>query len=131
MKKPILGIIAGLLVAASAVFAQGGGMRVWTNSKGQSVEASLKGIEGDNVTLVLRNGKSHSMTMSDLSKPDQEWIEQNDEKARAAKAAAEAAKAPVMAEIKDDLVRLEEGSLSSYELATPPEYFLIYSAASW
>ncbi len=49
-------------------------LRTFTNDKGQMLEARVKGVPGDSVTLVIANGQEFIIQTSTLSATDQEFL---------------------------------------------------------
>jgi len=71
-RLPILGAFLALtLVLASPASAE---MRTFTNSQGREIEAEVTGVSGTKVTLKLANGKSYTIPITSLSKPDQLYV---------------------------------------------------------
>lgn len=67
----------GLLVFwGLSISAPCGEFRNWTNSEGKNVEAELMKVDGDNITLRLRNGKTTPYLQSKLTEADREYIKQ-------------------------------------------------------
>ena len=49
--------------------------RIFTNTKGQEIDASISKVDGDKVTLLLeKSGKSYSVDISSLSEADREYV---------------------------------------------------------
>lgn len=61
----------GLLLPGSADDAP---LRTFTNSAGNTLEARVKGVPGETVTLVLNNGREYTIQASTLSASDQEYL---------------------------------------------------------
>ncbi|WP_176159254.1 SHD1 domain-containing protein [Prosthecobacter debontii] len=69
-------LISGLMLgmANSEAAAQAGASRLWTNQDGRSVTAELVEVSGPNVVLKLSNGVQSAVPVSNLSRPDQDFI---------------------------------------------------------
>ncbi len=50
--------------------------RIWTNTAGKQVEATFRGVEGDQIFLQTRNGFVHRLPLESLSAQDQELARQ-------------------------------------------------------
>lgn len=48
--------------------------RTFTNDKGQTLQATVKGVSGDSVTLVLADGREFTIVTATLSPADQEYL---------------------------------------------------------
>ncbi len=48
--------------------------RTFTNNKGQTLQAKVKGVSGDSVTLVLADGREFTIVTATLSPADQEYL---------------------------------------------------------
>ncbi|MEM8953100.1 MAG: family 16 glycoside hydrolase [Verrucomicrobiota bacterium] len=68
-----LGFAIGILPISSALDTDI--YRTWTNREGKSIEARLKTKSDENVTLILRNGKSYDVALANLSQTDIEWLD--------------------------------------------------------
>ena len=55
-------------------YAENPALRTFTNNKGQTLEARVKGTPGETVTLVLANGREFTIQTATLSAPDQEYL---------------------------------------------------------
>lgn len=71
MKARILTLLLLSLVAASSQQAE----RVWTDHQGRNVKAKLVSVKGDEVTLLLPDGRKLPYPLAKLSKIDQAYIE--------------------------------------------------------
>lgn len=68
----ISGLMLGMVEAEAA--AQMRMARLWTNQDGRSVTAELVQVSGPNVVVKLSNGAQSTIPISNLSKPDQDFI---------------------------------------------------------
>lgn len=70
-------LIHGLMLgmSESQASAQTGSGRLWTNHDGRTVTAELVEVSGPNVVLKLSNGVQSTVPVSNLSKPDQDFIQ--------------------------------------------------------
>ena len=69
MKKSVLFIImAGLAISVSAEF------RIWTDKKGNTLEAELAGTEGKKIVLRKQDGKTVTLSPLSLSDDDKEYL---------------------------------------------------------
>lgn len=71
MKKQWLVIVLVWVISGAAVRAE---MRMWTDKKGNSIEAEFVKIFSGKVVLKLANGKQVKVPQSGLSKEDQEYL---------------------------------------------------------
>lgn len=60
--------------------------RQWVNTEGVKIDAELVKVDGDNVTLRLRNGKTSTFSQSKLSTADQEFLKSQESSADEAEA---------------------------------------------
>lgn len=71
IKEPILAILISLIASASSLRAE---MRIWTDKKGNSVEAELVKAFSDKVVLRTPRGKQLQVPASGLCDEDQEYL---------------------------------------------------------
>lgn len=72
LRIPLLGSLSALaLFVASSASAE---MRTFTNSQGREIEAEVTAVSGTKVTLKMGNGKSYTIPITSLSKPDQLYV---------------------------------------------------------
>ena len=74
MKSLMICVFALICTGSSTLRAE---FRNWTNSEGKTVDAELIKVDGDNVTLRLRNGKTTPYSQAKLSEADRDYITKN------------------------------------------------------
>jgi len=73
--------IAALVILGGAVWLQAEEFRTFTNSSGRKIEASVVGVKGDQVKIVMRDHRSFVVPVSSLSAEDQTFLKQWSESA--------------------------------------------------
>lgn len=113
-------------------------MRQWTSRDGTAtLEARLHRQVGDDITLILPNGRSQVVKRDYLSEADLEWIAQSRAEApQPASGQPDPNGADIKAKIPSALEgRLVDASGKPYSLtkdgAGVPKYYLFYYSASW
>ena len=84
MKRLTFYLLVLLAISPCAVRAE---FRNWTNAEGKSLDAELTKVEGDSVSLRMRNGTVTSYSQAKLSEADRAYITANPPGAEAAKPA--------------------------------------------
>jgi len=120
----ILGIPLGTTLAET---------RQWTNLEGKTITGELKGVDGEQASLLV-GGRKFEIPLASLSTADQAYI--REWQAATSGASADPAKAydtPVMKALEQGLVKLEGRRLEEFTLANPEkiEVIAFYSSASW
>ncbi|MBK8092504.1 MAG: hypothetical protein IPK32_11135 [Verrucomicrobiaceae bacterium] len=82
MKLTILPLVA-LTLLTSGLRAENEVYRTWTDTQGRKIEATFRGIEGENIFLQVRNGFVHRLPLTKLSAADQEAAKSSNPKASA------------------------------------------------
>ena len=122
MKKSISSFILSVSFLIHPLHAE---YRKWINTEGATIDAELVKVEGDNVTLRLRSGKTSTFAQSKLSAADQEFL-----KTQASKPAAEETKATVDADRKAKwLTKMEKAQEQSKETGLP--ILVLFTGTSW
>ena len=112
--------------------------RTWKSADGKKkFEAELKNYdeEGKKVTVIMRNGRTMTFAIDKLSESDQTYLAENGTAAASggggdAVSAAEFGKSKFGKALKKMKI-LEKTSFANHELASVPEYFILYYSASW
>jgi len=94
----------------------GGGYRTFTDSRGRTVQARVLDVDGDEVTIERRDGKSFTLAISAFSQADQDFLRQPAQSAPAA-----ATEHPVRS----------RSAIASISPATPAISFPRNRAAAW
>lgn len=128
-------LLFGLLAAATV---HANDSRTWTSSDGSAtIEARFFKRVGEQITLILPNGRSQVVQAEYLSQADRDWIAQNTENpestpALGATAPSASASAPIPAALDGNLIddRGREVKLATDD-GSAPKYYLFYYSASW
>lgn len=123
MKQRLASLMFGLGLMSSS-FAE---MRTWTSSAGTSIEAEYVKSDAQQVTLLLKNGKTNAVPLSKLSAADQDFI-----KAQASKATH--ASAPVATSVPTDRKarwqsKFDRAKKEAEETGLP--ILLVFSGTEW
>lgn len=70
--KTRLSFLFACVLLTSGLYGEGEVYRTWTDTQGRKLEATFRGIEGENVFLQIRNGYVHRLPLARLSAEDQE-----------------------------------------------------------
>lgn len=102
--------------------------RTWTNSEGVNIDAEFVKVEGENVTLRLRNGKLSTFPQSKLSFVDQDFVKGNKD-AKPATTTTEV-KPTVAADRKAKwLTKMDKAQEQSKETGLP--ILVLFTGTSW
>ena len=67
-----ISFLLACVLLTSGLHGEGEVYRTWTDTQGRKLEATFRGIEGENVFLQIRNGYVHRLPLARLSAEDQE-----------------------------------------------------------
>lgn len=124
MKKSISSFILAASFLINPLQAE---YRKWINTEGATIEAELVKVEGDNVTLKLRSGKTSTFAQSKLSAADQEFLKAQADKPEAAAADS----APVVEANRKAkwLSKMDKAQEQSKETGLP--ILVLFTGTSW
>ena len=126
MKKSISTLILAASFLINPLHAE---FRNWVNSEGVSIDAELVKVDGDKVTLKLRNGKVSTFSQSKLSMADQDFLKANGT-AKPESAATESKTVAVDAKRKAKwLTKMDKAQEQSKETGLP--IFVLFTGTSW
>jgi thioredoxin-related protein len=101
--------------------------RKWVNTAGVTIDAELVKVEGDNITLRLRSGKTSTFAQSKLSAADQEFIKTQASKPEATETEAKPA---IDANRKAKwLTKMDKAQEQSKETGLP--ILVLFTGTSW
>ena len=69
-----LAFIVTVILSGNSLYAQGGGSRVWTDSQGRTVRATMVGAAEGQVMLQLESGSRSAVPLATLSPQDQAYV---------------------------------------------------------
>lgn len=122
-----LSAFAALSLVLSSAFADL--PRTWTSKDGSAtMEATFHKVDGDNVVLLLPNGRTQTVQKQFLSDEDVQWIEENSGASGAGGVSADAA---VPAALKGNLIDDRGNKFDLAKEGPLPKYYLFYYSASW
>lgn len=105
--------------------------RKWVNTEGVTIDAELIKVDGDKVTLRLRNGKTSTFDQSKLSAADQEFLKTAASKPADADATVETEGKPVVDANRKAkwLTKMEKAQEQSKETGLP--ILVLFTGTSW
>jgi len=137
----IFALTAGILWTAPAVSGETAvEQREWTNSKGQTILASMVGFRSElgweYVSIQRSDGRTFEIALSDLSVPDQDYARSHSQNfTNNSEASAESERQPERTAFEESarkhLVWFDGKRLDDWESTGEPSYYAIYYSAGW
>lgn len=130
--KTYISLILSVVVACCGLTSA----RTWTSADGsKSFEADFVKEEEGKITIKRSNGKIQTFSMDKVSLADQQWVDDQKDKALtkeiASRKSDERKNNPIPKELYGNLVKLNKKSFKRYKTELFPEYYILYYSASW
>ncbi len=126
MKRPINTLAFALAIITTPLMA-----RTWTSADGsKTFEGDYVSKEASKVTVKMKSGETMTFPISKLSEADQAFVTEQKESAVSGTKMANTEQ-PIYSQVSKYLRKFSKSSYKKAELATVPEYYILYFSASW